>query len=166
MNPDVSDDYFDTASTGDGVLVRMSDNVAATLTHHVERLARFLETGAVDAEPGGLFRRRTTSEDVARRMFPDAYPDRAESDAFRARHTAALGDSAAVRRFIHRCSTGSQHVLPREEADEWIGVLGMVRFVAFPRTGVRGDAPELVWFNWAQESLVAALHPDWFSARP
>ncbi|MGW5055384.1 DUF2017 family protein [Actinokineospora sp. NPDC004072] len=163
MNPDVSADYFDAAVAADGVVVRMSDNVAATLAHHVEKLARFLETGALDPAPGGLFRKQTTAEEVVRRMFPDAYPDRGESDAFRARHTAALGDSGPARRFVQRCTAASQHVLPPAEADEWVGVLGMVRFLAFPRTGHRGEATELVWFNWAQEALVAALHPDWFS---
>ena len=166
MTADISADYFDAAPTADGVVVRMSANVAQTLSHRVGLLARFLETGEVDTPPGGLFRRKTTPDDVVRRMFPDAYPDRAESDAFRARHSAALGDSAPARRFIERCAAGCEHVLPRELVEEWLSVLGLVRFLTCERVGRQPDSPDLVWFTWAQEALVAALHPDWFSPGP
>lgn len=160
MNPDVSDDYFDAAPVADGVAVRMSDNVAATLAHRVGQLARFLETGEADLPPGGLFRRRTTADDIVRRMFPDPYPDRAESDAFRTRHTAALGDSGPARRVAARLSSASQHVLPRAEVEEWLSALSLVRYLASPRGG-GVDTPDLIWFTWAQEVLIAALHPDW-----
>ncbi|MFC5289427.1 DUF2017 family protein [Actinokineospora guangxiensis] len=163
MTADISEDYFDAAPAADGVVVRMSANVAATLAHRVERLARFLETGEVDAAPGGLLRRRTTAEDVIRRMYPDVYPDRAAADGFRQRHSAALGDSRAARALVFRCSAQTQHVLSREEAEGWIGALGLVRFLTAERTGRGGDAADLVWFSWAQEALVGALHPDWLS---
>ncbi|GAA4423198.1 DUF2017 family protein [Actinokineospora soli] len=161
----VSDDHFDAAPTGDGVLVRMSDNVAEVLGHRIGLLARFLETGEVDTPPGGLFRRKTTPEDVVRRMFPDVYADRAEADAFRARHTAVLGDSGPARRFVARCAAGSEHVLPRAEVEEWLGVLSQVRFLTLDRDRAPKPHPDLVWFDWALSALLLALHPDWLRPR-
>jgi hypothetical protein len=62
-------------AAGDGVVMDMSENVAVVLAHIVDRLIKFLEHNEVERGP--------SADKVRRRMFPDAYRDRAEARAFR-----------------------------------------------------------------------------------
>ncbi|ATE54124.1 DUF2017 family protein [Actinosynnema pretiosum] len=150
-------DHFDASPVGDGVLVRMSDNVARTLAHHLGLLARFLEDD-VYPEPRRSLLRRRPPRDVLAALFPDACPSRAESEDFRARHAAELRDAAPVRRVLERCATPTPFVLTRAEADDWLIALPLARRLP------RRPGPERVmveaWFAHAHEYLVLALRPD------
>lgn len=154
----VTDDYFDAVLASDGVAVRMSDNVAAILTHLVAQLIRFLETGELTPENRGPLRRPRTPDKVLRHMFPDAYRDRAQARAFRDRHAAALRDSAAPRRVYARCAGDTVYVISHAEVDDWLVTLGLARFLVMPRDTTRPDMTG-TWIMYMQECLIAAANP-------
>ncbi|GAB3486912.1 DUF2017 family protein [Amycolatopsis cihanbeyliensis] len=156
---DLPADYFDALPAADGVLVRMSENVADTLAHHAEQLIVFLERGEVPPGGSGLLRRGPTPESVGRRMFPDAYRNRAEAAAFRERHAAALRDTGAAHRVFARCCAGPMHTLPHAEVDDWLVTFGLARFVFLPR---KGADPGMAgtWLTHVQETLILATNPN------
>lgn len=152
------DDYFDALPVVEGILVRMSDNVAATLAHHVGELIQFLEHDEVPPKRTGFLRRRLSAEDVLRRMFPDAYRDRATADDFRTRHASLLRDSTAPRRVRAQCLGGRSFLLDHQDMDDWMIALGLVRLMLHPRHGVDRSMTN-VWFWHMQDSLVLASNP-------
>jgi hypothetical protein len=156
-----AEDYFDAVPVGDGIAVRMAENVAATLADHVDRLIRFLETGETEQRRGGLFKRAASPDDVLKRMFPDAYRDSADATAFRLRHAAALRDTTAARRVHARCAGGAQHVLSPAEADDWITTFAKAQFLGTPRKGRKTD-PTTLWLAHVQNSVLSAMNTGLF----
>jgi uncharacterized protein DUF2017 len=150
----VTEDYFDAVLVADGLLVRMSDNVALILTQLAGRLVRFLETGEVERQG----RRAPAPNKVLRRLFPDAYRDGAQARAFRDRHAAVLKDSNAPRLVHARCGGGTEHVIAHAEVDDWLVTLGLARFLTTPR-GARTVDMTGIWINHMQECLVTAINP-------
>ena len=147
----ITDDYFDAVPVADGVAIRMSVNVAEIFTDLLHELLRFLEDGQ------GARRGRSWDK-VLRDMFPDAYRDRAEAQAFRERHAAALRDTAAVRRVRDRCVSGTTCEIDPAEVDDWVVALSLARFL-HTRRNARKPADLDIWINHAQAMLVAALNP-------
>lgn len=154
----VTDDYFDAVLASDGIAVRMSDNVAFILTHLVAQLIRFLETGELERQRRGPFRRTPSPDKVLRDMFPDAYRDRGEARAFRARHAAALRDSAAPRRVYARCASDTGYVITHAEVDDWLITLGLARFLVMSRDAPSPDMTG-IWIIHMQQCLIAAANP-------
>jgi hypothetical protein len=157
---EASEDQFDAVPVATGVLVRMSENVAVTLAHRVDLLIRFLEDGALEPVRSGILRRAVRPADVLLRMFPDAYPDRAESDAFRARHEAALRDSTAARRVKAHLIGDRSSVLSTADVDDWLATFGLARFLTMRRRGPHSDTPTLSWLNHVQQRLILAVDPQ------
>ncbi|MGH3863714.1 DUF2017 family protein [Actinokineospora sp.] len=153
----MSEDFFDAAAVGDGVAVRMSANVAETLTHLAGELIRFLETGEVEPAKTGVFRRTVTAADVRRRMFPDAYRDRVEAEAFRERHSGRLRDPSAARRVRQTLTGGTNHVLSRAQVGDWISTFGLARFLTLDRKSKRLGMVGS-WVNHVQETLILATN--------
>jgi hypothetical protein len=153
----VTDDYFDAVPMGDEIMVSMSDNVARTLAHLVDRLIRFLETGEVEERRATVFR-HASSDKVLRRMFPDAYRDHTEAQAFRDRHAALLKDTEAPRRVLARCTEDLAHILPRAEVDDWLVTMALARFLVLPRKGKQLGMTG-TWLNHVQECLVRVVNP-------
>lgn len=156
----VTEDYFDAVLVGDGIAVRMSDNVAFILTQLVGQLIRFLETGELEQQPRGPLRRGPSPDKMLRRMFPDAYRNGAEARAFRERHAAALRDSAAPRHVHARCANDTMYVISHAEVDDWIVTLGLARFLVLSRDAEALDNMTGIWINYMQECLVTAVNPQ------
>lgn len=155
----ITEDYFDAVLASDGIAVRMSDNVARILTHLVAQLIRFLETGELEQQREGLFRRGPTQAKVFNRMFPNAYRDAAESRNFHTRHNAVLRDSAAPRRVYARCTNDTAYVIAHTELDDWLITLGLARFLTQPRDAAMPDMTG-TWINYMQERLIVTVHPQ------
>jgi hypothetical protein len=155
----ITEDYFDAVLASDGIAVRMSDNVAHILTQLVVQLIRFLETGELEQQRQGIFRRGPTPTKVFNRMFPNAYRDTTESQAFHARHIVALRDSAAPRRVYARCATETAYVITHTDLDDWLITLGLARFLVQPRDAAMPDMTG-TWINYMQERLVITVHPQ------
>jgi hypothetical protein len=156
-----AEDYLDAVPVGDGIAVRMAENVAATLADHVDRLIRFLETGETEQRRDGLFKRAASPDDVLKRMFPDAYRDSVDATAFRLRHAAALRDTTAARRVHARCAGAAQHVLSPAEADDWITTFAKAQFLGTPRKGRKTD-PTTLWLAHVQDSVLSAMNTGLF----
>jgi hypothetical protein len=156
----VTEDYFDAVLVGDGIAVRMSDNVAVILTQLVGQLIRFLETGELEQQRRGPLRRGPSPDKMLRRMFPDVYRNGAEARAFRERHAAALRDSAAPRQVHARCANDTMYVISRAEVDDWIVTLGLARFLVLSRDAEALDNMTGLWINYMQECLVTAVNPQ------
>lgn len=154
-----TDDYFDAVLASDGVAVRMSDNVAHILAQLVAQLIRFLETGELEQQRQGLFRKGPSPSKVFTRMFPDAYRDGAMARAFYDRHAVALRDSAAPRRVYARCASDTAYVITHAEVDDWLVTLGLARFLVLPRDAATPDLTG-TWINHMQERLVVTIHPQ------
>ncbi|SHE96425.1 DUF2017 family protein [Streptoalloteichus hindustanus] len=155
-------DYLEAVAAPDGVVVRMSENVAVVVEHILERLTRFLADGEA---PGprrwfGL-RRAPSTEDLLDRMFPDAYQDSASTAAFRARHRSAMRAEAlaAAQRVRQRWAGQPLMYLERQDVDDWFVVAGLARFLFGGRRRSR-DVMEVVWLNFLMDRLVAASHPS------
>ncbi len=107
-------------------------------------------------EPGLL--RRNSASGVARRVFPDAYRDRAESADFRARHRERLRDTGPAMRAAESCLTGSPFVLDADGVDDWISTMGFLSKLRSPLDGaltsVNGS-----WYTHIQPRLVPAADP-------
>ncbi|MFI7673610.1 DUF2017 family protein [Actinophytocola sp. NPDC049390] len=149
-------DDFDAVAVSDGIAVRMTDNVAETLTEMMRQLLRLLEDDRV--EPRGRFRRGRSPEAVLRDMFPDAYRDRREAQSFRQRHARVLRDTAAVRRVRDRVVAGTTHVIDQAEIDDWIIALGLSRFL-FERRNARKTNELGCWISHVQAMLAATINP-------
>lgn len=149
-------DYIDAMAAGDGVLVRMSDNAAATLTHLITELVGFLERGEI---PQGHRRlRKPKAHEVRRRMFPDVYGSRAESEDFRARFREVLTDTTPAHRVIARLAEPMPFLVRFHELDDWHTIMGLVR--ALQRTKRVPDQTVIYWTLGVQEYLVLALDPN------
>ncbi|RKT87932.1 protein of unknown function [Saccharopolyspora antimicrobica] len=165
-------DFFAALPTNGGIAVRMADNVATVLAHHADRLIAFLERGELDKRRSGPFRRVTTESDVLRRMFPDAYRDSSDSEAFRVRHENALRDSAAAHRVRDRLRSGSTFVVPEPEVDDWIVTYALARYLIMDRRS-RRPGMEFWWMNYVCGALIEAVLQrefmqtgDWEFRRP
>lgn len=153
---DVSEDYFRAVLVPDGIALSMSANVAAVLANQAGKLIRFLETGEIERRRTGLLRRLVSQVDVERRMFPDVYRARAEADAFRERHAAALRDSAAAHRVRAWLTDTVDYIVPTDAVDDWLATFGPARFLTAPRTGTKSGMT-VAWLNHVQHALVHAL---------
>ncbi|MER7082480.1 protein of unknown function [Saccharopolyspora kobensis] len=149
-------DFFAALPTNGGIAVRMADNVATVLAHRADRLIAFLDRGELEKRRSGLFGRVTTESDVLRRMFPDAYRDPSEAEAFRARHENALRDSAAAHRVRDRLRSGSTFVVPEPEVDDWIVTCSLARHLVAGRRS-RRPGMEFWWMNYVCDALVDAV---------
>ncbi|NUT96537.1 MAG: hypothetical protein HOY78_31390 [Saccharothrix sp.] len=150
----VVEDHFDAVRVPDGVLVRMSRNVEATLARQIAELIRFLAEDVVP-ERRGL---RRTAAAVERRLFPDAYRTRVDSADLRARHRDRLRDTGPATRVAAQCLAGSPFVLDENGVDDWIGTIGLLRMLRPPRerrlSSVNGR-----WYTHIQTLLVLAVDP-------
>ncbi|GLZ33210.1 hypothetical protein Lesp02_53980 [Lentzea sp. NBRC 105346] len=157
MTESVFLDHFDAVVGGDGVLVRMSENVATTFGFHFDELIRLLDTGEPPDIRIGLFRRRPKLDDVLRKLFPDVYRDRADSDDFRSRHAALLRDCAAIRRVRARFGESTLLVVPHPEVVEWVQVTALLRNFHLVRCGQQ--CATVIWCKHVLEQLVLAVEP-------
>ncbi|MCP2167752.1 DUF2017 family protein [Goodfellowiella coeruleoviolacea] len=167
-------DHGDVVRAGDGVVLRMSGNVAVTLRDVLERLARLLRDGRLPEERRGWrLRRPATADEVLRRMFPNAYTDSAHADWFRQRHLPALraGALAATERVLGRWGGAESAYLDLVEVDDWLMVLGLARFLFSARAGGGRTAPGVgsaagqaalttLWLNFLLERFVLAVCPS------
>jgi uncharacterized protein DUF2017 len=109
-----------------------------------------------------------------RRLFPPAYDDDADEQAYRELAGDSLLDGRrAALELLAETVDGDR--LSAEEADAWLRALNDLRLVLGTRLDVQEDtfasdlrpddpnAPALAvygWLSWQQEQLVAALLPD------
>lgn len=156
-------DYFDAVGAGDGVLVRMSDNVAATLTHLIGQLVAFFERSELPAEHRRLLR-KASARDVLRRMFPDACDSRAESDEFRTRFHELLTDTAPAHRVSKRLAEPTPVLVPFDEADDWHVTMALVRALNLARSAPDQSVTE--WTRAVQDHLIRAVEPKAFTGWP
>ncbi|EHR50796.1 hypothetical protein SacmaDRAFT_2553 [Saccharomonospora marina XMU15] len=161
---DITLDHFEAVRVADGVAVRMSANVAATLSHHAGELVRFLDA---DEVPRGAFPRRTpAAATVLARMFPDAYRSRDQARAFRERHRDRLRDSAAARRVRDQLATAPTLVLGADDLDDWLTTFALARFLYSRRRRRRARFDlTAAWFAFVLDSLVLAAAPE-LAAQP
>lgn len=119
---DVTPDFFDAVVVAGGVAVRMTPNVAVTLHHHVDLLAR-----VPDGEAG--------DDRLLRRMFPGrphrpcglgGLPDAARG---------AARDSAGPCRVRDQLALAPHHVPSPAEVDDWLVTFALARFAARPAAG-------------------------------
>ena len=103
-----------------------------------------------------------------RRLFPPAYEDEQDEQAYRELAGDELLDGR--RKALELlASTATRDRLSAEEADAWLRALNDLRLVLGTRLDVREDvlldapqSPELAvygYLSWVQEQLVAALAP-------
>lgn len=151
----VVEDHFDAVRVPDGVLVRMSRNVEATLARQIADLVRFL---AADVVPERRALRRTSAVDLERRVFPDAYRSKTDSADFRARHRDRLRHTGPATRVAEQCLAGSPFVLDEAGVDDWISTVGLLRMLRPPReravSSVNGR-----WYAHIQTLLAIAADP-------
>ena len=115
-----------------------------------------------------------THDPSLRRLFPPAYDDDADEQAYRELAGDSLLDGRrAALELMAETVDGDR--LSAEEADAWLRALNDLRLVLGTRLDVQEDtfasdlrpddpnAPALAvygWLSWQQEQLVAALPPD------
>ena len=115
-----------------------------------------------------------TGDPSLRRLFPPAYEEEQDEDAYRALMGAELLDGRREALEL-LARTAEQKRLSPEEADAWLRALNDLRLVLGTRLDVQEDtlldelrpdderAPGLAvygYLSWLQEQLVAALSPD------
>jgi hypothetical protein len=149
-------DYFDAVAAGDGVLVRMSDNAAITLSHLIGELIGLLDHEEVPAGHRRL--RRPKAHEVRRRMFPDVHGSRAESDDFRARFHDVLVDTSPAHRVVERLMEPMPFLVRFGELDDWHTTMGLVR--ALQNAQRAPDETIIRWTLGVQEFLLLALDPQ------
>jgi hypothetical protein len=103
-----------------------------------------------------------------RRLFPPAYEDEQDEQAYRELAADELLDGRRQALEL-LASTATRDRLSAEEADAWLRALNDLRLVLGTRLDVQEDAlaeapesPELAiygYLSWVQEQLVAALTP-------
>jgi len=141
------------ASDG-GVLLRLSPEERALVASLAEELRAQLDAG--------------TDEPSLRRLFPPAYDDEQDEQAYRELAGDGLLDGRRQALELVAATAGSDR-LSAEEADAWLRALNDLRLVIGTRLDVQEDAlfegpqsPELAlygYLSWVQEQLVAALAP-------
>ena len=141
------------ASDG-GVLLRLSPEERALVASLAEELRAQLDAG--------------TDEPSLRRLFPPAYDDEQDEQAYRELAGDGLLDGRRQALELLAATAGSDRLSP-EEADAWLRALNDLRLVLGTRLDVQEDAllegpqsPELAlygYLSWVQEQLVAALAP-------
>ena len=141
------------ASDG-GVLLRLSPEERALVASLAEELRAQLDAG--------------TDEPSLRRLFPPAYDDEQDEQAYRELAGNGLLDGRRQALELLAATAGSDRLSP-EEADAWLRALNDLRLVLGTRLDVQEDAlfegpqsPELAlygYLSWVQEQLVAALAP-------
>jgi len=141
------------ASDG-GVLLRFSAEERALVASLAAELRSQLDAG--------------TDDPTLRRLFPPAYDDEQDEQAYR--ELAADGLLEGRRRALELlAATARSDRLNAEEADAWLRALNDLRLVLGTRLDVKEEAllegpqsPELAlygYLSWVQEQLVAALSP-------
>ena len=141
------------ASDG-GVLLRLSPEERALVASLAGELRAQLDAG--------------TDEPSLRRLFPPAYDDEQDEQAYRELAGNGLLDGRRQALELLAATAGSDRLSP-EEADAWLRALNDLRLVLGTRLDVQEDAllegpqsPELAlygYLSWVQEQLVAALAP-------
>ena len=141
------------ASDG-GVLLRLSPEERALVASLAGELRAQLDAG--------------TDEPSLRRLFPPAYDDEQDEQAYRELAGDGLLDGRRQALELLAATAGSDRLSP-EEADAWLRALNDLRLVLGTRLDVQEDAllegpqsPELAlygYLSWVQEQLVAALAP-------
>ena len=141
------------ASDG-GVLLRLSPEERALVASLAGELRAQLDAG--------------TDEPSLRRLFPPAYDDEQDEQAYRELAGDGLLDGRRQALELVAATAGSDR-LSAEEADAWLRALNDLRLVIGTRLDVQEDAlfegpqsPELAlygYLSWVQEQLVAALAP-------
>jgi uncharacterized protein DUF2017 len=115
-----------------------------------------------------------THDPSLRRLFPPAYDDDADEQAYRELAGDSLLDGRRAALELMAETVDSDR-LSAEDADAWLRALNDLRLVLGTRLDVQEDtfasdlrpddpdAPALAvygWLSWQQEQLVAALLPD------
>ena len=145
---------IDRASDG-GVLLRLSAEERALMVSLADDLRSQLDA--------------STDDPSFRRLFPPAYDDEQDEQAYR--ELAGDGLLDGRRRALELlAATARSDRLSAEEADAWLRALNDLRLVLGTRLDVQEDAllegpqsPEHAlygYLSWMQEQLVAALSPD------
>jgi Domain of unknown function (DUF2017) len=142
------------ASDG-GVLLRLSPEERALVASLAGELRLQLDSG--------------TDDPSFRRLFPPAYDDEEDEQAYRELAGDELLDGRRQALEVLAATARSDR-LSAEEADAWLRALNDLRLVLGTRLDVQEDAllegpqsPEHAlygYLSWVQEQLVAALSPD------
>lgn len=107
---------------------------------------------------------------IRQRMFPDAYPNKTDSEAFRNRHEATMRSAvaAATRRVLASCHGAATIELDRTALADWFTALGAARWLYLDRTGTVNterpprpdDATIAAGLQHMHDQLAQALEPE------
>jgi hypothetical protein len=150
------------------MLITLQPDMASVLRRLLRQTVTVLEAPVPWWRPGARRIRR-----IRRRMFPDAYPRKTDSDAFRRRYDAEVRSAVATatRQVLSGCHEARTIELDRPALAAWFVGLGAVRWLYLDRTGTVNterrprisDATIATWLRCMHDALAQTLEPEAFA---
>ncbi|MFS8098774.1 hypothetical protein LFM09_16720 [Lentzea alba] len=148
---------FTAKAVDGGIEVHMTDELAKPISGLLEELELQLGRGWVSRAL--KFRYRFFGRPLLmRQMFPNAGPSWLSSSLFRNRHRRVLGDPRPAKRLRARFRQPMPWVLPLDEVDDWVMVMGQLRALYRVRKGA--TPAEVATFTAFQCQIVSLADPE------